>query len=827
MAKWKDKLQSFFTLRRLEKWAFISFFIIAFLGGVTLGAILISVESGEALRHLESFRPELPTRIFDKKGRLITELFEHKRELVHLNEIPRPVIAAFLAVEDNNFFEHFGIDFGAILRAAWANLKAGKIVQGGSTLTQQLVKGLYTKGEKTLWRKIYEAVVTLQVEKEFSKEEILEMYFNQIYLGHGAYGIASAARFYFNKPVKDLNVVEGAILAALPKAPHTYSPFRSPHRSRKRNYAALMKMVELGYLKKEDAIQLYHSYWSHYWKKILVTPTTANLFGLRQNKAPYFTEFVRQELEGLFGKETVYRKGLQVYTTLDLDQLAIAKKALLKTLKKADPIARRENKFAGGGIAPDLLQTYRTLQSVLPLPSIVRRYSLRNDFREKFKKRLSLAYDSLLLLTGDKQARNLSREFMISTRDFKSDLKTQGAFLAMEKSTGRITVMIGGREFKASDQFNRAVQARRQPGSAFKPFVYGAALEDRAVHSNMGFLDSPVINIQQDGTTWAPGNYGGGFHGYVLLTRALQMSLNLVSVQLYDMIGPDKIINFASRLTKVDPSRFQPNPSLALGSSELTPWELMQGYAVIANLGKDVVPHTILYVTDRDGNVLLNHEKEIFRILSYKKKHKQLQIIEKAIAYILHKMMEGVVSGGTAHRGVRQKAHFYGVGAGKTGTTSGWHDAWFGGWTPDMLAVVWIGLDNGRLTLGRHQAGGTIATPVWGRFMKGYYKLIKKAPPKSFHLKRPKGVRVGAVCKYTGGWPNDECDTKENLVSTYIPAPIKKHGRVYRVLGKKCDCVHVETKSFLELLKEKVGATDEELKEDTDGKVRFKQWRPQ
>ncbi len=815
----KEKLKSivrkYLDIPHLEVYAFYSFFVIAILGGLFLGYLVFAIESTKDIKELSSFRPALPTRLYDVKGRPFAELFQHQRDLVSLDEIPDAVVAAFLAVEDTNFYNHFGIDFKGILRAALVNLRHLRVVQGGSTLTQQLVKGLYTKGEKTLLRKIYEAILALQVEKVYTKEEILEMYFNQTYFGHGAYGIATAARFYFNKPVQKLNLMEAAILAALPKSPHTYSPFRSPHESREKNRFILNRFVELEYISPSEADRLYNTFWPEYWKTIVQTPPSITVFGENKNRAPYFTEQIRQELIGLFGEETVYSKGLQVYTTLDLDQQDAAEEVLLKLLEKQDPIAKAANRAYTGAIDYNLYSLYNSLRSILPLPGAVTTYSLRNDFRAKFKESDSDAFELLSLILPVAPVNELSENFLQATREFKFDLGVQGAFIAMEPHTGRITAMIGGREFKASDQFNRATQAKRQPGSAFKPFVYGAALEDRAIHSAMGFLDSPMMNIQPDGSIWAPTNYEGGYMGYVPAYRALSASLNIVSVQIYDLIGPDKIIDFASRLTKAPPERFQPNPALALGASELTPMELLQGMSIFANKGRDLVPHTILYITDRDGNVINNVENQIFEVLNYKKKSGKVQLIEESIAFIMRDMLEGVVNAGTAAVGVRVEGGYRGPGAGKTGTTSSHNDAWFAGFTTDLAAVVWIGMDQGSMTIGRGQSGGAICAPAWGAFMRKVYEKRGKYPA-PFDKNPPHGVRKGGVCRFTYKWPNPECD--EEMVSTLIPEPIKVGGITKSVGGERCDCNHVESKSILDLAQEEHFISNEEIGKTKKGK---------
>ena len=784
-----------------------AFLITSFLAGILFGVILFSSESQEQIRELKKFQPTLPTRLYDIKGRLISELFLHKRELVRLEEIPKPVRTTFITVEDVRFYEHFGIDFVGIARAVWENIKALDLVQGGSTLTQQLVKGLYTRGERTFARKFYEAVLALQVEKEFSKDEILEMYLNQIYLGHGAYGLSSASRFYFDKEIKKLNLVEASILAGLPKAPHAYSPFKNPHQAFKKSKVVLQEMAGYGHFSKEEALELHHKYWEEYRKTILVTPETKTSYGGKKDLAPYFTEYVRQFLEKKIGKEALYSSGLQVYTTLDLDLQIAGEEVLKKALERADPMARSSNELLGDGVDEEFLSTYSILRSVLPLPGIVKKYSPRNEFRKAFKRSLSPAMEMLSLSLPTPKVNDHSLKFLSSTKEFRTDLNVQGALMAMEPHTGRILGMIGGREFKASDQFNRAISAKRQPGSAFKPFVYGAALEDRAIHSNTGFIDSPILNIAPDGSTWAPSNYEGSYRGQVTSTRALSLSMNLVSIQIYDLIGPEKVIGFASKMMKIPPDRFQDNPSLALGSSEVTPFELLQGYNVVANYGKDVVPYSVVYVTNRDGNVLYNFENEVFDALETKKREGSLRVLEPGIAYILHKMMQSVLNG-TAHSGVRVAGGFLGDAAGKTGTTSSWNDAWFAGFTSDISAVVWMGLDQGSQTLGKHQSGGSVAAPVWGKFIQRVYEK-RGGQPKKFNWATPEGVSTISVTKNSGQLPNPECE--EELIISYVPSRIEVDGEVKQVPLTSSDCGTVETKNFLDLIQEKHEITDEEI----------------
>lgn len=797
------------------------FLVISLAGGLMLGFIVNAIERKNDIERLAIFQPNLPTRIYDIEGRLVSELFQHQRKLVRLEEIPRAVIDVFLAVEDTGFYDHFGIDFQGILRAMIENVKAGSIVQGGSTITQQLVKGIYTGGERTIARKIYEAVMALVVEKEFSKDEILEMYFNQIYLGHGAYGIASASKFYFNKEVSELGIMEGAILSALPKSPHGYSPFRNFHRSYERNRMVLNRLVALGYITAEESHLYYKSFWENYWPTIVSTPGSATIYGEKNNLAPYFTENVRQELVSRFGEDEVYTRGLQVYTSLNLDHQASAEKHLMEKVVEQDPVAAAANQVIEG-VELELFNFYEDMALALPLPNIVAEYSLADDLRQKVKERLIDSMDLLTLSAPAPAVNDFAVDFFKMNKEQNRNINVQGAFLSMEHDTGRITAMIGGREFKASDQFNRALMARRQPGSSFKPFVYGAALEERAVHYSSGFLDAPIMNIEPDGSMWAPSNYSGGYQGYVLMNRALMYSINIVSIQIYDMVGPEKISDFAGRLLHVNPSRFQANPSLALGASEVTPLEILRAYSTIANSGKDVIPHSILYVTDRDGNIIYEAEKEVFEEISRLERQEEIQIIEESVAFILRRMMENVVDSGTARKGVREDGEFKYDAAGKTGTTSAWNDAWFVGFTGDLAAVVWMGLDSGSMTLGKYQAGGSVCAPVWGKVMKDVYEA-RGEKPENFSSVPPRGVKLGLVCEGMGRLPNPDCGEEQVLVESYFPETIVVAGEEKAVLEEVCECGFSKTTGFLELLQAESGLSDEDLEKNRKFKKNYGQ----
>jgi penicillin-binding protein 1A len=722
------------TIHTIEKGFLISLVVISLVGGVVFGYVTAQIKNFSGIQNLKQFQVSLPTKLYDVNGELIAELFREKRELVAYEDLPRNLINAFVAAEDREFYGHFGINPLAIVRAMVKNLLAGRVVQGGSTITQQLAKRLFTSGERTLARKAMEAVLALQIEKRFSKEEILEMYFNQIYLGHGCYGVSSAARLFFDKDVRRLDVAESSVLAALPSAPGRHSPLMNTREAYVKNRDTLNRMVDAGYLSEERADKIYQEFWPVFVDSIKTEFTTKNAFSRSEDRAPYFTDYVRQILTSRFGKEAVYTEGMSVYTTLNLKRQEIAEKYFPPALVKQNAVSELANKYSNSAVDRGLFGAYETLRMVFNLPGVY----VRNDFETTVKKMMvEEVVDSIDILSLLMDVRSSSQSidaFRTATSAISSTLRVEGAFLAIEPRTGYITSMIGGSGFSVNNQFNRAVQARRQPGSAFKPFVYGAGMENRIISPNTVLPDAPLVDIDETGETWAPGNYEGNFSGMVNLRRALAASINVISVRIYDIVGADRIIDFASRMLKVPQSRFTPSPSLALGSSELTPLEIATGYAIYANRGRDVFPFAIRYIVDRDGNEIANIEEEVGNVIAAREMDGSIQVISEQTAFIMTDMMQGVVNGGTPTDAIRNTAQFHKKCAGKTGTTSNWTDAWFCGYTPDIAAVVWFGYDRPFMSLGKHQAGAGIAAPVWGHYMREVYNgmsdpVFPPAPP--------------------------------------------------------------------------------------------------
>ncbi len=724
--------------KKIEKISLIALFTMCVVGGCLFGYVTAQIKNFSGIENLRRFQPNIPTRLYDVNGELIGELFLEKRNLVSYDELPQVLINAFIATEDKNFYSHFGLDPLAIIRAFFKNLFAGKISQGGSTITQQLAKRLFTSGERTIWRKILEAILALQIEKRFTKDEILEMYFNQIFLGRGCYGVSTAAELYFNKEVRNLGVVESAILAALPSAPGRHSPLMNTRRAMQVNRHILDRMVNAGFLNKENSDKLYSEFWPQFVDSMQTEYPTRTVFTRNDDKAPYFTDYVRQVLLARFGKDVVYNEGLSVYTTLDLRKQMIAEKYLVEGVKQQDEISSRANRYYLSAVDTSLFGAYSMLRQVFNLPGVI----IKNDFDTRVKKAVVDdvldTIDALSLLVDARPANYTLERFREAITGISTTLQVQGAMIAIEPKTGYISVMVGGSEFSVNNQYNRALQARRQPGSAFKPFVYGTGIEAGLITAATALPDVPIVDIESSGETWSPENYEGEYSGMVQIRKALAKSINIISIRIYDLVGPDRIANYAGRMLKVPETSFTPTPTLALGSTEVTPFELATGYAIYANRGRDVIPYAIRYVIDRDGNELANIEEEVGNIIAAKERAGTIQVISEEVAYIMTSLMQGVIDYGTPQWAIRTVARFTKPCAGKTGTTSNWSDAWFCGYTPDIVAVVWLGYDRQFMSLGKNQAAASTAAPIWGHFMREIYNgmpdPVFPSPPKGVYF---------------------------------------------------------------------------------------------
>ena len=657
---------------------------------------------------IKDFRPPVVTQIFARDGQRIGEFYNERRIEVPYSRLPRHLVLAFVAAEDARFFEHPGVDIIGIIRAFSRNLEAGRVVQGGSTITQQVVKRILLNSEKSFARKIREAVLAYRIDNYLSKEEILNIYLNHIFLGHGSYGVEAAALEYFSKHVEDLNLAEAAVLAGIPKFPSRYDPYLNPMQSKERQAYVLRRMAEVGFISKsEEEAALKQS--------IKLKPYRPEWI----KECGYFNEHVRTLLEERFGKDSVYNMGLKVYTTADVELHQEAQKAIEAGI---DGLVRR-NGYRGPlrHLGGKELAAYQSRQvkyynkypphkglsvAALVASSDKKRQALNLHLGDKWavlpKNGKGRGGPSTAgLRPGDVvQVRLLSRDrhSKIWTAELIPAPMVQGALFSMELKTGKVQVLIGGKDFGDST-FDRATQAQRQPGSAFKPIVYAAAVE-KGYRPDSILLDEPIsLPGGRRGELWSPQNYDHHFEGPISMASALAHSRNVPAVRLMVAIGVPATLRMAKTLGITSP--IFPNYASALGASDVTLFELTRAYSVFPNDGALVEPAFINRIEDRDGRVLVDYQLQ------------RRQVLDAETAQIMTRLMLGVVERGTATR-VQVLGRPI---AGKTGTTNSFRDAWFIGFTPSLITGAWVGMDDDH-SLGPKETGSQAAAPVFINYMK-------------------------------------------------------------------------------------------------------------
>ncbi|MFZ3231803.1 MAG: PBP1A family penicillin-binding protein [Pseudobdellovibrio sp.] len=777
---------------------------------------------------VEDYKPLLVSQVYDRNNKKFGEFFRERRVLIPYKDIPKNVVNAFLASEDDQFFQHSGINPQALLRAALANMKAGRNVQGGSTITQQVAKTLLLSNEKTLSRKLRDILLALQMEKNLSKDEILYLYLNQIYFGQGAYGIEMAAQTYFKKSAKQLTLPEAAMLAGLPKAPSDYSPVKNPSRAKERQIYVLRRMADVNFIKKEDA------------EAAIQQPIVVNLREDYEQMAPFYLETVRQLLIQQLGEDVILDQGVKVYTSLDLEDQKAANLAVIKGLKELDrrqgfrgPLStidddtkiteylekqkrklitesnpertilpdgnfaeiewhptkksKSENKAVRqdklpsfikigttyDGIVTNVNDALGTVEVQLPeTKGLINFETMTWARKPNFEKRSEqdlIRKPSQALKKGDVILVKISGEhFSWPANKFKKGMEipetssflsleldqepiVEGSLLSIDQQTEDVLAMVGGYSF-ARNEFNRALQAARQTGSSFKAIVYAAAI-DKGYTPSTQIIDAPIIYKQAgadeegqgDDKIWKPSNHGHEYNGEITMRNALVRSLNIPSVKIMEDIGVPYAIDFAQRLGVF--SKLNPDFTLVLGSSSLTLFEMTKVFSQFGRMGLRTRPKMIKKVLDRQGKVLIENVSLDSRFLEETKKlddqfeekrksfmdrseaekeaSKSLQnsfyfdnpeqLIRPQTAFIITNLLKGVVedphgTGGAAASLGRELAA-------KTGTTNGYVDAWFLGYTPNIATGVWVGFDKER-TLGKSEVGGKAALPIWLDYMK-------------------------------------------------------------------------------------------------------------
>ena len=753
---------------RLQKIFFSLLILIGILSGYFIAQIIISFEELSDIKPLETYSMyNVPTKVYDVKNRLITEFFYQKRELISYNQLPEHLIQALISTEDQEFYNHHGFNPWAMFRSVFINPLLGKDIAGGSGITQQLAKVLFTEGEKTVFRKVIELWYAIQIEKKYSKEEILELYFNQMYFGHGCYGVQAASQYFFQKTVQDLNIAEASFLVGLVQRPSAYSPISQPILSQKRHWVVLASMASLGYLSMDSAREMFENFWENYNTSFKMVGLSASRN--ESNMAPFFTEYIRKILIEKYGEEKLYTGGLQVFTSLDLDKQVAANTEVKSALDKVQIIY--DNEFKDTQIA-----VKRNNEDLVDMVSLVFGIDTITLGEKKAKMKLNelifevddIVYLSSYLLGMEDVNQMMKQRMMLGNMVHKKQDQIEGALVSINPKNGYIEAMVGGKEFNYANQFNRAVQAYRQMGSTFKPIYYAVAIDARLITPATVFQDMPIYYENQYGQKWIPKNYSGNFKGALRVRTALQYSVNIVAIQVWDQIL--KVVGYGAMIHKIGlffglnsdqiQERVKPDMAFSLGVGIFSPLEVCQAFAAFANNGKQVIPIAVLKVKDRYGRIIDDFEAQ--RDLTVEAE----QVISPGAACLMQDLLISVLFNGTGAEAVAQTG-FYGIpAAGKTGTSANWKDAWFAGFTPNLATVVWMGFDDSTKSLGRHQMGGKLAAPLWMNYMK---KAMKYSKIESFA--KAGGVQAN-ICADTGLLPTPYCPNviTENFLAGTVPS---------------------------------------------------------
>jgi len=770
------------TLRIPKRWWLViggsGVFLTTFL---LLGVYFYIVPNLPNIENLKDIRFQVPLRVYTRDMQLVAEFGEQKRAPLTFDEIPTPMINALLAAEDDRFFEHPGVDYQGLLRAAFYLIRTGEKGQGGSTITMQVARNFFLSREKTYLRKLNEIMLALKIEDELSKQEILELYFNVIFLGHRAYGFAAASQVYYGRPLSELSIAQFAMLAGLPKAPSRYNPIVNPARALLRRNYVLGRMRSLDFISEQQ------------FATASAFVDNARLHGLsRQVVAPYMAEMVRAEMLKRYGEAT-YSEGFRVITSIDSRLQTAANKAQRHALLAYDarhgyrgPLARNILSDDSGEVQwKALLKGLRDINGLLPALVLAvtdqsavvfepQRGVLRIDWkglswaapRDK-KGRVGRAPKRAadILARGDVVRIYPSLETPGAEGEWRLAQvpEVEGALVSLDPHDGAIRALVGGFDFTGS-KFNRVTQAERQPGSNFKPFTYSAALAKGFTPASL-INDAPVV-FEDEGleAAWRPENYSGKVFGPTRLREALVKSRNLVSIRLLRAMGVGYAINFAARFG-FDKQRLPRDLSLALGSGALTPLEIATGYAVFANGGFRVMPYFIDRIEDGRGEVL--YQAEPFEVCEWCELSADLaassplgddsfvgppareipplniapRSLSPQVAYLMRSMMQEVIRRGTGRRARVLKRPDL---AGKTGTTNDQYDAWFSGYTPDLVATAWVGFDKPQ-PLGGRETGGRAALPMWIEYMRAGLKYLPIRP-----LAQPPGLVTVRIDPVTG-----------------------------------------------------------------------------
>ena len=751
-------------IRKSTIFWFSALFFAAIVFGSLLGLGLSETVNIKNTEYITSFDTALPTKLLDINGELITEFAsDEKREIISLNRLPQHMIDALLTREDRIFYKHHGFSFKAVMRAVVGKL-TGRSLGGGSTLTQQIAGTLYCdRSDMSILRKIKELWWAIQMERHLSKNEILELYLNKLYFGGGTYGVNAASKYYFGHSAEEITPAEAAILVIQLSNPAFYNPFDHPNRAMDRQKDVLNFMVKAGYISKENADDSFEDFWSNFD----YTRTSTSAYMMRDDKAPWFSEYVRRELGNMiYGSQSIYTSGFTVNTTLNLKHQQHAQRIMEKYIRIANERYQAEHSSRSRMAFTTYIPMTELLSLVFNLPAIkVSEQRAEAIANAAYMSQINPILDVVTMMTGCNNLKvSIINRANSETKKESEKTTIEGTMVSLENDTGYITALVGGSKFDQENQFIRAVQARVQPGSSFKPLYYTEAIDSRKFTPVTPISDTPVVFHTADGKPYIPLNFKGEWEGDVEVWYALCRSMNIPSLKVLDGIGFDAAINRAVSLLGISkeelPSRaFVPGYPLGLGVCSVRPIEMARAFSIIASGGKEITPMAIRTVEDRNGNIIMNPEREIRE--AQRAKGEAIQILSPQTAFVMSKLLENTVNGpGTLSAQSwkfdykTDKGQKYSIHAGgKTGTTQNWADAWTVGFTPYNTAAFWFGFDKPGQSLGLKITGATLAGFAWGDYMREIHRGMLS---KDFN-KPAEGVIEVTVCSVSGKIPTPEC----------------------------------------------------------------------
>jgi len=732
--------------------------------GVGLGLSLAETTNIRNQENFLEFAPALPTRILDINGNLVTEFAaEERRTLVTLSELPQDLINAILAREDPNFFNHRGFSIRAIARAAYGQL-VGRHLGGGSTITQQIAGTLFLdRREMTVRRKVAELWWAIQMERRFTKNEILEIYLNQINMGPGVFGVEAASQFFFGHSARDVTLAEAAILAILPSSPTRYNPLNNPNDAMNRQRFVLDRMIHFGFITPEEADASFEEFWVNFD----FTRASIAAYFRRADAAPWFSEHVRRELNSLmYGAMDFHRDGFTVHTTLNLRHQEAAERLMAEGLARANLEATRS---AGRNIE-EAERTWRPIVELLSLYFNMNQIHSTSDAQnqqravDQYNRIINPIVDMAALVFGIPELKPITNTGFAYLRTMAERSVVEGALISIENETGHITAIVGGSRFDQTNQFIRATQGRLQTGSAFKPLYFSAAIDTRRFTAASRMNDLPIVFHNEDGTPYIPLNFMGRWRGTVLLYDALAQSMNVPSIALLDGIGFDAAIDRAAALlgyTNPDEirARFPRVFPLGLGVNSTSPLRMARAFAIFGNQGREVTPIAIRSIDDRHGRLLMDLERDLRT--EQRRRGNAIQVVSPQNAYIVTAMLQRTLERGPSGHGTLWNPTGWGQRfifrdengnnfrmpvAGKTGTTQNWQDAWTVGYSPYFTTAVWFGFDRPGNSLGLNLTGSTLAGPIWANYMR---EIHLDLPFRSF-VRPATGIVDVTICTQSG-----------------------------------------------------------------------------